>query len=322
MRTLRPGLLAAVFGIASLAALADEFTVDAGMMRREDRADSSYAWSASYLHPFGEHIAGSFSWLNEGHVRHHHRDGYSAQVWLRSTPMLSDHLILSAGVGPYRYFDTQQARFGNTYANNHGWGTVYSLAATWQAQNDWLYQLRLNHIRTIGSIDTTSLVFGVGYQLTPDNTGSSSDIGEANQREIAVFVGQSIANDLDKNTGFASSVEYRQTISPWIKASAALVNEGNNQIRRRNGAILEGWLEPEFFKGRVSLGVGAGAYISIDHRDVAGDTRNYSDVSGIVTLTASYRVADHWRARLDWHRIVTTYSKDADIVLLGAGYQF
>jgi hypothetical protein len=45
-------------------------------------------------------------------------------------------------------------------------------------------------------------------------------------------------------------------------------------------------------------------------------------VSGILSLSASYRFDPRWFARLSFNRIVTRYDRDADVILLGGGYRF
>jgi hypothetical protein len=55
---------------------------------------------------------------------------------------------------------------------------------------------------------------------------------------------------------------------------------------------------------------------------VAGRAEEDERLSGIVTLTASYRFDPHWFARLSWNRIVTGYDRDTDVILLGGGYRF
>ena len=45
-------------------------------------------------------------------------------------------------------------------------------------------------------------------------------------------------------------------------------------------------------------------------------------VSDVVSATLSLRPIDHFDVRLLWHRIVTDYNRDADILLLGLGYRF
>ncbi|HEY5103364.1 MAG TPA: hypothetical protein VII70_11325 [Steroidobacteraceae bacterium] len=40
----------------------------------------SYTWGIEYRQPFSEHLSASFTWLNEGHLVNHHRDGQAVQV--------------------------------------------------------------------------------------------------------------------------------------------------------------------------------------------------------------------------------------------------
>jgi len=35
-----------------------------------------------------------------------------------------------------------------------------------------------------------------------------------------------------------------------------------------------------------------------------------------------YRINDTWRAQLTWSRVITSYDRDSDVFLLGAGMQF
>jgi hypothetical protein len=45
-------------------------------------------------------------------------------------------------------------------------------------------------------------------------------------------------------------------------------------------------------------------------------------VSDVVSLTLSLRPIRNFDVRLLWHRIVTDYNRDADILLWGLGYRF
>ena len=90
----------------------------------------SYAWSIDYTEGFGHYLAGTITWLNEGHLPGHHRDGPLMQVWGRF-PVVQRRFVVALGVGPYRYFDTEAAEQGLGYSNTHGWGVVYSARASW-----------------------------------------------------------------------------------------------------------------------------------------------------------------------------------------------
>lgn len=43
-------------------------------------SETSYAWQISYMEGLSEHFAYSISWLNEGHLTGHHRDGPTFQL--------------------------------------------------------------------------------------------------------------------------------------------------------------------------------------------------------------------------------------------------
>jgi hypothetical protein len=83
------------------------------------------------------------------------------------------------------------------------------------------------------------------------------------------------------------------------------------------------WLVRPFLRERFVLGVGAGPYIAVDnHPEALTPSENPDRVAGLVTLTGSYRLSPDWFTRLSWNRIVTEYSRDSDVVLLGVGYRF
>ena len=88
------------------AAYAQELSLFAGGLRESGTKEGSPVWALEYQHPLHENVGASFSWLNEGHVPGHHRDGQTIQIWGR-TNVFDRRLSLAAGVGPYRYFDTK-----------------------------------------------------------------------------------------------------------------------------------------------------------------------------------------------------------------------
>ena len=77
-------------------------------------------------------------------------------------------------------------------------------------------------------------------------------------------------------------------------------------------------MEPSFNSGLWSIGAGFGFYSAIDkYRPAPG--RHVSDV---VSATVSVRPIKNFDIRFLWHRIVTDYNRDTDIVLWGLGYRF
>lgn len=108
--------------------------------------------------------------------------------------------------------------------------------------------------------------------------------------------------------------------------TAAWLNEGDNELIRRNGAITQLWLVRGFLDNHLALGGGFGAYIAVDkRRDSYPDEGGSAFASGIMSVTASLRDISfnpNLTVRFVMNRIVTSYSKDTDSFLLGLGYRF
>ena len=157
-------LFVAVLCLVTPPAYAGELVVLGGGLKAQPGNERTFTWALDYRHRLADHFDLSTAWINEGHVTNHHRDGAAAQIWAR-TPVLDPSFSISAGAGPYAYFDTTNVAANAPAIDAHGWGVIYSLALTWRVQSRLLLQLRANRIETRRSIDTTSLLFGVGIEL-------------------------------------------------------------------------------------------------------------------------------------------------------------
>lgn len=310
------GVVLALAGISC--AEAQEFSAFVGRTYAVEPDANSFAWLMSYSQDLGEHFALSFAWQNEGHVPGHHRDGHSVQAWAK-TRAFSPQLTLAAGAGPYRYFDTAVAQSGGSHSDDHGYGVLYSLSATWRTQGRMLYEVRFNRVETENSIDTSELLFGVGYRLDQDAAPFEPASAAAGRSELTVFVGRTIVNSFESEQATAFSVEYRYAFRPALRASIAWLSEGDAELIQRNGVVVQGWYEPSFSGDRFTLGLGLGLYIAIDD---AREDREGAFPNAVITLTASYRVGRDWRARLSWNRVTSGYDRDTDVLMLGAGYRF
>jgi hypothetical protein len=311
------GLLAGLF--QPFGAMAQEVSLLAGSISSLSDWPRSYAWSFSYRHVWRDYFSTTVAYLNQGHFPGHHRDGVTGEAWAQMD-LFDNQLTLAIGAGPFNYYDTTVAARGGGYSDNHGWAWLYSAGATWQPEKKgWFAELRIDRTSPAQSIETTSVTAGVGYRLQPDSRGHSSRADPVyDQSELTLFYGKTVVNSFSSQEARAEAAEFRHAFGDYARASIAFVNEGDAQLIRRNGAIVEGWLEPGFFSGRYSVGIGAGVYSAIDkYQPTVG-----RHLSGIVTLTMSYRVFDHLDARFNWHRIVTDYDRDTDIVLYGLGYRF
>ena len=279
-------------------------------------------WEVSYRKTFAPYFAASLAYLNDGHFPGHHRDGVTAEAWL-PIDLFAQHVTVSAGLGPFYYYDTVNARNSAGYADQHAWAWIFSLDATWQFFGDRtgpFVELRLDHTAPAQSIETTSIALGIGYRGFSDvhNSANPAAVEGFAAHEVAVYYWKTVVNSLAPESAHAEEIEYRRRIWGELRASFGLLNEGDAQLIRRTGLLAELWAEPSFNSGLWSIGAGFGGYSAIDkYRPSPG-----SHVSGVMSATFSIRPLQHLDVRFLWHRIVTDYNRDTDVVLWGVGYRF
>ena len=127
-----------------------------GLIRSHEDRNTSYSWQISYMEGIGDHFGWSLSWLNEGHMPNHHRDGPTLQLWTRKS-ILNRKLLLAAGAGPYLAFDTNNEPDGN-FRDKRNAGGVFSLAAIWNLESRWFIEARVNTVWVHKNFDTTTLL--------------------------------------------------------------------------------------------------------------------------------------------------------------------
>ncbi|WP_425127983.1 hypothetical protein [Burkholderia gladioli] len=323
----RATLIASLLGAAALhtaPAQAQEFALFAGPLY--GAGTHTTAWALDYRESLGKYAAASFTWYNEGHLPGHHRDGQSVQFW-GQLPLAQRRFVLSAGVGPYRYFDTEAAAEGRGYSNTHGWGVLMSIRAAYYTSHRWVTQLQLNRVHTFSGPDTTSVMFGIGYQLdAPDTPGprdyAAGRLDRVTRNEITGMVGETILNSRSSPSSLGASLEYRRGLMKYLDWTATYLYEGSKRATRRNGVASELWATRAFFDDKLTLSAGAGMYIAVDQRNIRGNDIGDGRLSGIVSISASYRLSERWLTRVTWNRVVTRYDRDTDVIQAGLGYRF
>jgi hypothetical protein len=304
---------------------AQEFSLLAGPLF--SASSNTYSWSATYREGLGRYAAWSFSWVNEGHVPNHHRDGQALQAWGRM-PLWNDRLELSAGAGPYRYFDTTAASAGGDYSNTHGWGVLASLRAAYYFDRRWIALAQLNYVHAFGGPNTTALIFGVGYQLEASGEPGprarpvprSSNV---TNNELTVMFGKTILNSDQSESASAGSLEYRRGLWRYVDVSASYLHEGGHIQSRRDGVAVQLWATRAFFGDSLKLAAGVGPYVAITQTDnLPQDRTGDGRVSALFAVSASYRFASRWLARVTWNRVVTRYNRDTDLIEGGIGVRF
>jgi hypothetical protein len=313
-------LILFVFPMAALPATAQQFSIMSGITKEIPTNDDSFAYVVDYSEPLNKLFSYSLVYVNEGHLIDHHRDGLGAQIWagFNFTPNWS----IKAGVGPYYYFDTA-AKPGVVSADDHGFGVISSASTNYQFSKHWSVELRANRILTKKSIDTTSVLVGLGYTFDAATLPGSAEGQAAWQsdrlkpNEVTAFFGKTYVNNFESETAAAYQLEYRRNLSRHIDWTAGVLREGAPGPINRTGVMTELWATRQMLNDRVGIGVGLGPYLAYDSKD--SDTTR---VSGVVSLTASIKVPGNLIARATWHRVVTRYDRDTDVFLLGAGFRW
>jgi hypothetical protein len=303
--------------VASMSAHGENLLALAGITDSENGAPSSYGWQLELQEPVSTHLSGSLSWLNEGHVAQHHRDGAAAQLWLNA-PRWCDRVVFSVGVGPYIYFDTEKDSSIRGYSDVHSAAGIVSASVAIDLSRSWFLSLNVNDIYAPGDLNTAAFLFGAGYHFNP----SSEQSGGASARQlIQVFAGQTIFNDLNSRQGRTVGLEYRLSLTPWVAWSASWFNDPVNIRARPNQVASQLWLVDSLAGGELSLSAGIGVYSPLGSVP-SGAANASASVSGLSAL----RVEWNWSRRssliLSWFRSFTNDDDDRDIITLGYGFRF
>jgi hypothetical protein len=312
---------AAFSAVLPHAASAQQFSFGMGGVESREPEARAIGWSFAYAHGLAGPLFAKTVYLNEGHVPGHHRDGVAAQLGLL-VPTGIEELTASVAAGPYRYFDTEVAENATGYANSHGWAGLYSAALTWSPRGKVLfYQLRVDRVQGADPPNMTLLLANIGWRLDNDQDRSfapgSAPRWKGGRGELDVYAGRTIVNSFASEQSTAYSAEYRHDFNSVVRGSVGWLHEGDARLIRRDGVIAQAWLEPTFVDGLFSTGVGFGPYVALDA--YRGDSHH---TLGLLSLTASWRFARGWVARVTWHRSVSDDDRDSDVILLGAGYRF
>ena len=330
MKTLKRRAI--IFSIAVLAATgaashatASEIYALGGQTLANDPSQTSYAWQLEYRQDLFNHLAAGVSYLNEGHVRQHHRDGYTVQLWERAE-LFDSRLTLAAGAGAYFFLDTTSDSSPDGFSNNHGWKGMLSAAAAYRLENDFLLELHGNWVKWSDGYDTATILAGVGYHFDRDpepQQGSKASQYREPKNEVTLFLGQTIVNSFESQRSVAAAVEYRRHLLPHFDWTLAGLYEGDNRLVRRDGVMTQLWAIQPLLEDTMTVGVGGGAYFDLNHyHNPFNDRDSDRFASGLITLTGSYRFTPHWAVRTSWNRVVTTYQRDTDVFLGGLGYSF
>ena len=303
-----------------------ELSLLGGATESVDIGQTVRGWQIDFRQDFATHFAVSGSWINEGQLSGHHRDGFATRLWGR-IPLFERRVSIAFGAGVYRYFDTQ-SQPGEGHANVHGWAPVYGLTATYYTKTPWFVRFGINHVHPTNDVVTSQYLFGAGYRLRKEagdetsgrRQGQGASPSKTTGTELMPFLGGTVHNSLESRPGVAGGVEFRRGVSRHFDWTLSWIHEDNREEIRRDGLGSQIWLVDAFLDRRLTLGFGAGLFAFLDRfppRWTGEDER--FDVAGLVSLTTSYRFGDRWFTRVNWSRVASGIHRDSDIFALGVG---
>jgi hypothetical protein len=308
---------------------AQEFSFLTGEMSDPSLRQGSYAWQMDYRHGLYNSFEASVAWINEGHVVGHHRDGTAAEVWYR-VPLEENSLRLSLGAGPYYFYDTEPLTNGDS-RNLHGVAPLFSASAEGEIYRRWFWRVIVNRIQPTTDIATNSVVAGIGFYLGKEgqlpkgnlkNLFGESEASPFNRpNELTVYGGWSVINTLFSEGAKALALEYRRDLNRHFDWSVSYIYEGDPKIVRRSGVGIQVWPVTKYFDDRFELGFGVGTYVYIDRKHIRGTPQNHqAALAGLVAPMGTYHFGERMFTRIIWDRVITNYNRDADIWLVGFGY--
>jgi hypothetical protein len=304
---------------------AQELTFLGGLLPAPSSERSTYTWQVDYRQDIYRNLATSIAYINEGHLREHHRDGTAWEVWGR-LPFDQDRFSVSLGVGAYYFYDTQPLPGGDT-ANVHGTAPIYSVSATGYLSNRWFYRVNFNHISPSNDVRVNTLTVGAGFWFGQDRKPTPGRLGDApneetyiTENELTVFTGQSVVNTFGNPKSRAFAGEYRRGIFSHVDWTASAIYEGDPHIIRRSGAATQLWLVNTFFDNRIAVGAGVGPYVFLDHKHPASSAnKTPAALAPLASLTFAVRLSESFTLRMVFDRVTSNYNRDSDIFLLGIG---
>jgi hypothetical protein len=295
--------------------------------------ESTYTWQFHYFHQISENLGISGAWLNEGHLTNHHQDGLALQAWFLHR-MKANKLQVGAGLGLYRYFDTNGQTDGQDsapgYRNDHGARPLLGLRALYPGPGGaWAAFLQLN--RTLGprSPQTQAILAGTSFRFgearAPDRApGRGRPAQGLAENEMAFLFGRTILNSFRSETTelFESyALEYRRRLGRHLAFSVAYADEGGLGAARRDGLSLQAWAAARSASGAWMLALGWGPYVTrvLPEPGTGGGSATVR-TSPRYSILAGRHLGGHWGARFQWNRTLTRYHRDTDVLLAGIAY--
>gem|GEM_PF-1077124 len=291
--------------------------------------ESSLFYKIEYRAMLYDGFAAAFEYVNEGHFTGHHPDGYGLELSYQYRFPTDYRLYLVGGIGPYYYFDTITPAGGQS-TDVHGLAPMFTLSVRGQLWKKLDWVVSADSIDPTHDVKDQLLSLGVAYWLSdPSNPGifdkprDGLTSASTNRNELSVYGALSVINISGNPDAFGFSAEYRYIFARGIEGTIAYIYEGDPRVARRSGVTAQLWPVRHDLSSGFEVGAGFGAYAFVDkkHQPIPGQTTTAA-LAPVVSLMLSHTVYSHFFARAIWDRVVSNYSRDADIWRVGVGRTF
>lgn len=270
-----------------------------GITKQNGNAELARNWQIYFRQDLQPYFSWSESYLNEGHVFYHKRDGLATQFW-GQIPFFTSRFKLAAGLGLYFYADTKSDD-NFSYADKHGVAPIFSIEAIYNLNNYWFAKFTYSYIHPNNNYIANLYVLGFGYRFfdSPKNNFSAD---AALKNELTIFLGQKVYNDLNDEKNFLLTAEYRRNFLEHFDWTLSWLCEKDFGTQF--------WLVDNLQNKKFNLGIGVGpAYVK-------------NNLDGLVSIMASYHFKQNWFGRILWNRVLSNNNNDRDDFLVGIGYKF
>jgi hypothetical protein len=324
-------LVVAAIGCLPVTAWAQSLSYLRGDSYSTSEHESSLFYKIEYRAMLYDGFAAAFDYVNEGHFTGHHPDGYGLQLSYQHRFPIDYRLYLAGGIGAFYYFDTITPAGGQS-TDAHGLAPMFTLSLRGQV---WKWK-KLDWVLSADSIDPAHdvkdqlLSLGLAYWLSDpsgpglfDRPQGDSTSASSGRNELSVYGVLSVINISGNPNAFGVSAEYRYVFARSVEGTIAYMYEGDPRVARRSGVTVQLWPVRHDVSSGFEVGAGFGAYVFVDkkHQPIPGQITTAA-VAPVVSLMLSHALYSHFFARAIWDRVVSNYSRDADIWRVGVGLTF
>lgn len=257
----------------------------------------AFGYSVGYRQQLNRLLSGAVTYVNQGHydrhsyeTEHHSRDDIQGQIFVGKRPR-NGPFDFKIGAGGAYYSETDvTGTVGNAFVNHHGFGVVVSGVVDVDITDRIFVETIVHRHFVFDRFDSTNVLFGVGYRMQTREPDDQSNGAGPSRHSIRVSYGYGKLNGRrSESLRRAFQVAYQNDLSRRFGVAVSFVREGQAAQLDRKGVAIQGQVRQEF-AGPLTIGLGLGPYINVDHSDFY-QRKGEVSVDSLFTVFIDIRVA-------------------------------